>query len=110
MSLLISDSISDIVDIGSLSDDVGVDLIGKIEIGNRSYIIDGFISDKKSFRVQAQGSTEDAISTLNLRIGETVKITLGDEAFSATGQLTQVGYEFLPRGGRVIFSMIVRDK
>lgn len=109
MSFLISDSISDIVDVASLEDE-GVDFLGKINVNGKDYIIDGFITDKKTIRVYAVGQPDDSISILNLKDDMVAKLVLADDAFVATGRIAQVGYEFLPRGGRVIISMIVRDK
>ena len=109
MSFLVSDSISDIVDIASLEEE-GFDFLGKINIDGKDYVIDGFITDRKSIRVYAVGEPEDSISILKLRDNTVVKLVLADDAFVATGRITQVGYEFLPRGGRVIISMVVRDK
>jgi hypothetical protein len=109
VSLLFSDSIADIIDVNSLEDE-GFDFLGKIDVNGTTYAIDGFITDRKSVRVYASGNPNDAISILNLRENADVKIELADGAFVASGRIAQVGYEFLPRGGRVIISMIVRDK
>jgi hypothetical protein len=110
MSFLISDSLTDIIDPKAFEEEEGFDVIGRIEISGKTYVIDGFMSDRKSFRVYADGSATEAVSLLSLKENETVRIVLGDEAFVAKGSLVQVGYESLPQGGRIIISMIVRDK
>lgn len=110
MSFLVSESISDIIDIKSLEGDSGSGILGHITINKKEYAIDGFISDKKVMRVHALGESSDAISMLNMGEGAQAKIVLGDDDFVAKGPIAQTGYEILPHGGRIIISVIVRDK
>lgn len=109
MSILLSDSLIGLVDEKTLEGE-GLDFLGKIIINGVTHTIDAFITDRKAIRVHAIGEPEDAISILNLRKDMEVKLTLGDEAFVATGKIQQVGYEKLSHGGRLVISMIVSDK
>ena len=109
MSLLLSDSLIGVIDEKSLNDE-GFDFLGKIDINGASYIIDAFVTDRKSIRVHAEGKPEDAIGLLNLKEGMEAKLVLGDDSFVAKGRILQVGWENLPTGGRLVISMSVRDK
>ena len=109
MSILLSDSLIGLVDERSLAGE-DLDFIGKIDVNGQTYVIDAFVTDRKVIRVHALADPGIAIDLLSLRPDMTVKIVLGDDAFSASGKINQVGYERLPHGGRLVISMIVRDK
>ena len=109
MSILLSDSLVGLVDEETLGDE-NLDFVGKINVNGQTYIIDAFVTDRKAIRVHAIAESEVAINLLNLRPDMEVKLTLGDDVFSATGKINQVGYERLPHGGRLVISMIMRDK
>lgn len=109
MSILLSDSLIGLVDEKTITDDE-LDFIGKISANGQTYVIDAFITDRKVIRVHALAEPSAAIDLLNLRPDLDVKITLGEDVFTASGKINQVGYEKLPHGGRLVISMIVRDK
>jgi len=109
MSLLLSDSLVGIVDENFL-DGGNIDAVGNIQINGRSYEIDSFVTDRRVIRVHAIGASTDAIAILNLRQDMEAKVTLGDDAFVSTGRIQQVGFEQLSHGGRLVISVILRDK
>lgn len=110
MSFLLSDSLVGIIDEDSLAGQDGFNFLGKIEISGRAYVIDAFVTDKRSIRVHAEGTASDAIDLTKLKEGCEATIILGDEAFVAKGKILQVGWDQTPTGGRLVISMCVRDK
>ena len=109
MSLLLSDSLIGLVDEKQLEDE-SLESLGSIQINGVSYAVDAFVTDHKVIRVHAIGEASSAISILNLRRGIDAKVTLGDEAYVASGKIQQVGFEMLPHGGRIVISIIISDK
>jgi len=109
MSLLLSDSLVGLVDEKALEEGY-LDTIGSIQVNEKSYEIDAFVTDRKVIRVHAVGDPEDAISILNLRNDIEAKVKLGDESFVSSGKIQQIGFEQLSHGGRLVISVILRDK
>ena len=109
MSLLLSDSLVGLVDEKALEEGY-LDSVGNIQINGKSYEVDAFVTDRKVIRVHAVGGPEDAISILNLRNDIEAKVMLGEESFVASGKIQQIGFEQLPHGGRIVISVILRDK
>jgi len=109
MSLLLSDSLIGLVDESTLDGDYS-DTIGAIHLNGKKYEIDSFVTDRKVIRVHAVGNSNDAISIMNLKQDLEAKISLGNDAYTASGKIHQIGFEQLSHGGRIIISVIVRDK
>lgn len=109
MSLLLSDSLIGLVDESTLGDDYS-DSIGSIHLNGKKHEIDSFVTDRKVIRVHAIGDSEDAISLINLKQDLEAKIVLGSDSCSFSGKIHQIGFERLSHGGRLIISVIVRDK
>jgi hypothetical protein len=102
MSLLISDSLVGLVDEETLMG--GFDFLGEVTIDGSKYRIDAFVADQKTIRFYAVAPHEIALKLLDLKAGNTVKMSLGD-VFEAEGKIIQIGWDDTPRGGRVILCM-----
>lgn len=109
MSLLLSDSLEGVISEDDLLRE-GFDFLGKIYIAGKEYVIDAFITDRKSIRIHAEGEPEDAFRFLHLKPESEVRVVLGDDAFVAKGKLQQIGWENLPHGGRLVISVSVSNK
>lgn len=109
MSLLLSDSLVGLVDERSFEDSY-VEEIGSIQINGKKYEVDSFVTDRKVIRLHAIGSPADAIEMLRTNNDMDASISIGGDSFSAKGKVHQLGFEQLPHGGRLVISVILRDK
>ena len=102
MSFLVSDSLAGIIDENSLLG--GFDFLGEVVILGKKYLIDAYITDQKTIRFYTVAPPDVAISMLDLKVGHTVLLKLGD-VFEAEGKVLQVGWDETPRGGRLVLCM-----
>jgi hypothetical protein len=82
----------------------GFDFLGEVIIQGKKYLIDAYIADQKTIRFYSVAPPQVAISMLDLKVGHTVQLKLGD-VFDAVGQVIQVGWDETPRGGRLVLCM-----
>jgi hypothetical protein len=108
VSFLLSDSLIDVIDESSLEDDQ--DQMGNIKILDRTYEIDSFITDGKTFRLHVLASKSFALELAASGIGSDAIVTLGENVQKKKCKIQQVGIERLPHGDRVVLGVIVRDK